>query len=621
MSEPHTHAAPPAGARPAPVRRGRAAASARVISRRHRAAVPPAAAVGAERRRLLRLAVIPAALVAAVGVAVVGYLLRALGPASAGGTGVPWGVLAGALLLTGALVAGAAVAAGSEAHHRSARLTALRRRNAEGRVELQALVRRARRGERVPAPVRPSLPAVPDGDGLELLARELSDARHAAETAVAELAALARGGAGGDEEKLEVFVSLARRLQSLVQQEIEQLDELENDVEDPDLLKMLFHVDHLATRTRRHAENLAVLGGAVSRRQWSRPVCMTEVLRSAIAEVEHYTRVKLVPPIEGTLHGHAVADVIHLLAELVENATACSPAGTQVLLRAQHVAAGLAVEVEDRGVGMPAAEQNRLNALLAGAGPDGPGVPPRDGRIGMYVVAALARRHNIVVQLQSNIYGGVQAVLVLPHELLGSEPAARVPAGHADPGAAAGAAARPPLAAEPPPVQAPRPAEPAAPPPPVSPVSGAAAPVSPPSVASPSGTPAAGTPPAGTPAPAAPMPVIPMPPEPEPAGAAAPAPGPAAAPADAASSRGGGHPEPVGPEPASARTPAAGTPVPPAGEAGRPALPRRRRRPAAPERRQVPPAGPPAREDEAGHDPDLMAAFRRGAALAEGIER
>ncbi|MBM7092791.1 ATP-binding protein, partial [Streptomyces sp. S12] len=112
------------------------------------------------------------------------------------------------------------------------------------------------------------------------------------------------------------------------------LDELENEIEDPDLLKGLFHVDHLATRIRRHAENLAVLGGAVSRRQWSNPVSMTEVLRSAIAEVEQYSRVKLVPPIDGTLRGHAVADVIHLLAELVENATVFSAPHTQVLLRA-----------------------------------------------------------------------------------------------------------------------------------------------------------------------------------------------------------------------------------------------------------------------------------------------
>lgn len=172
----------------------------------------------------------------------------------------------------------------------------------------------------------------------------------------------------------------------------------------------------------RHAENLAVLGGAISRRQWSNPVTMTEVLRSSIAEVEQYPRVKLVPPIDGTLRGHAVADVIHLLAELVENATLFSAPHTTVLLRAQYVTAGLAIEVEDRGLGMPVTEQNKMNALLAD--PDQVNVAHllQDGRIGLFVVSALARRHGIAVRLQSNIYGGVQAVLVLPQGLLGADP-------------------------------------------------------------------------------------------------------------------------------------------------------------------------------------------------------
>lgn len=226
----------------------------------------------------------------------------------------------------------------------------------------------------------------------------------------------------GSEQKLEVFVNLARRLQSLVHREISILDELENEIEDPDLLKGLFHVDHLATRIRRHAENLAVLGGAVSRRQWSNPVSMTEVLRSAIAEVEQYSRVKLVPPIDGELRGHAVADVIHLLAELVENATVFSAPHTQVLLRANLVTSGLAVEVEDRGLGMPVGEQSKMNALLAD--PDQVNVASllADGRIGLFVVSQLARRHGIHVRLQTNIYGGVQAVLVVPQGLLGTAP-------------------------------------------------------------------------------------------------------------------------------------------------------------------------------------------------------
>jgi signal transduction histidine kinase len=219
---------------------------------------------------------------------------------------------------------------------------------------------------------------------------------------------------------VEIFVNLSRRLQSLVHREIQLLDGLENEVEDPDLLKGLFQVDHLATRIRRHAENLAVLGGSVSRRQWSRPVALTEVLRSAIAEVEHYSRVKLVPPIEGTVPGHAVASVIHLVAELIENATMFAPPHTQVLLRVQHVTAGVAIEVEDRGLGMQRTDLDRVNQLLLDSGSTDLDELLRDGRIGLYVVSVIARQHGIVVQLQPNIFGGIQAVTVLPRLLLGS---------------------------------------------------------------------------------------------------------------------------------------------------------------------------------------------------------
>ncbi|MCZ1003994.1 ATP-binding protein [Streptomyces mirabilis] len=273
-----------------------------------------------------------------------------------------------------------------------------------------------------PSTPKPRQRPKPDADEFELLAADLSRAHDGAVTAVVQAAQLS--SQAGSEQKVEVFVNLARRLQSLVHREISILDELENEIEDPDLLKGLFHVDHLATRIRRHAENLAVLGGAVSRRQWSNPVSMTEVLRSAIAEVEQYSRVKLVPPIDGTLRGHAVADVIHLLAELVENATVFSAPHTQVLLRVNLVTSGLAVEVEDRGLGMPLGEQNKMNALLTD--PDQVNVASllQDGRIGLFVVSQLARRHGIHVRLQTNIYGGVQAVLVVPQALLGAPPGA-----------------------------------------------------------------------------------------------------------------------------------------------------------------------------------------------------
>ncbi|MFF3483029.1 ATP-binding protein [Streptomyces sp. NPDC002701] len=367
------------------------------------------------RPQLLRLAVLPPLAVALSASAAVLFTVRTAG-ARPGPT--LWIVLAGAVAVALAAIVIATVAAERAARSVHDRVGSLRRTSARGQAELHTLVETLRRGDGPPAR-RPRGRPAPDADDFDLLADDLASAHDGAIAAVVQAAQLSSHA--GSEQKVEVFVNLARRLQSLVHREISILDELENQIEDPDLLKGLFHVDHLATRIRRHAENLAVLGGAVSRRQWSNPVSMTEVLRSATAEVEQYSRVKLVPPVDGTVRGHAVADVIHLLAELVENATVFSAPHTQVLLRANVVTSGLAVEVEDRGLGMPPAEQHKMNALLAD--PDQVNVASllQDGRIGLFVVSQLARRHGIAVRLQTNIYGGVQAVLVVPQALLGAE--------------------------------------------------------------------------------------------------------------------------------------------------------------------------------------------------------
>ncbi|WP_460071292.1 sensor histidine kinase [Streptomyces sp. YKOK-I1] len=393
--------------------------------RHGRPVAPRTAPVPAEthlRPQLLRLAVLPPTAVALSACAVVLFTVRSTGTRPGP---VLWAVLAGAVAVTGVGILVAAVAADRAARSVGDRVAALRRSSARGEADLRALVESLRRGE---APERRKSRGGPPGDAddFELLAADLARAHSGAVTAVVQASRLS--SQAGSEQKLEVFVNLARRLQSLVHREISILDELENEIEDPELLKGLFHVDHLATRIRRHAENLAVLGGAVSRRQWSNPVSMTEVLRSAIAEVEQYSRVKLVPPIDGELRGHAVADVIHLLAELVENATVFSAPHTQVLLRATLCTSGLAVEVEDRGLGLPVEEQARMNALLADPDQVNVGRLLADGRIGLYVVSQLARRHGIRVRLQSNIYGGVQAVLVVPQALLGGAAGAVVPA-------------------------------------------------------------------------------------------------------------------------------------------------------------------------------------------------
>ncbi|WP_432067823.1 sensor histidine kinase [Streptomyces sp. C10-9-1] len=550
------------------------------------------------RPQLLRAAVLPAVVATLSGAAAVTFVLQAASPEP---TFTLWFVLLGAASLAAAAVVSAAVGAERTAASLLARASALRRGAARGQAELRTAVDGLRRGEAPPA--RRAAGAAPrGGDEFDLLAHELGRSHQAALAAVVQASRLS--SSVGNEQKVEVFVNLARRLQSLVHREIQLLDELENEVEDPELLKGLFHVDHLATRIRRHAENLAVLGGAISRRQWSNPVTMTEVLRSAIAEVEQYPRVKLVPPIDGTLRGHAVADVIHLLAELVENATLFSAPHTQVLMRAQHVTAGLAVEVEDRGLGMPAEEQERMNALLTDPDQVNVGHLLQDGRIGLFVVSALARRHGIAVRLQSNIYGGVQAVLVLPQGLLGPDPTAAVSDG-ARATAAADAATAPPRLPQPPPAE-----------PPVDRFHGEhARGTGRTGGAGPHADPGHAGPPAGTaqPLPAQreparepgtgldPLPVRgDYPDRPSPAGAR---PGAAAPPAPMPSVP-AGHPEP-GP-----------TAAPVRGAEGRPRLPRRRSQEhLVPQLREAPAT---RREDEHTlHDPGLMAAFQRGIVLAE----
>ncbi|MFD5801155.1 sensor histidine kinase [Streptomyces sp. NPDC127020] len=546
------------------------------------------------RPQLLRLAVLPPVAVALSGCAVVLFTVRSTGIRPGP---VLWAVLAGAVSVTAAAVVIAAVAADRAARSVHERVGALRRGVARQEGDLRAVVEALRRGE--PPPRRKPRGGPPaDADDFELLAADLSRAHDGAVTAVVRAAQLS--SQAGSEQKLEVFVNLARRLQSLVHREISILDELENEIEDPDLLKGLFHVDHLATRIRRHAENLAVLGGAVSRRQWSNPVDMTEVLRSAIAEVEQYSRVRLVPPIDGTLRGHAVADVIHLLAELVENATLFSAPQTQVLMRASLVTSGLAVEVEDRGLGMPTAEQARMNALLAD--PDQVNVAHllADGRIGLFVVSQLAKRHGITVRLQTNIYGGVQAVLVVPQALLGTEPG-RLPGGTARPAEAA--------AAEPVPVPAPRQQ-----PPPMAPA---------PTVPAAPATPAAGPTPAvpAAVAPATTAPAVPRPARGRPAAEGEPLPLPVRGtrqnrPTPAAAVPG------VRPDERGVIAEHAATPPVPRhsavrGTMGKPQLPRRRAQEhLAPQLR----GGPAPRQEPeqyTGHDPGLMAAFQRGIGLAE----
>ena len=219
----------------------------------------------------------------------------------------------------------------------------------------------------------------------------------------------------------QVFVSLARRNQSLLQRQLRQLDELERKAADPSALADLFPLDHLTTRMRRHAEGLIILSGAVPGRAWSNPVPVIDVIRGAIAEVEDYKRVAVVTEAEDMVAGSAVADMIHLLAELIENATLFSPSGTRVEIRAERVGTGFAFEVEDRGLGIGRDELDVINERLAS---------PQDfdmanaDQLGLFVVGKLAARHAVRVSLRSSAYGGITAVAVVPHSMITGEPAA-----------------------------------------------------------------------------------------------------------------------------------------------------------------------------------------------------
>jgi signal transduction histidine kinase len=232
---------------------------------------------------------------------------------------------------------------------------------------------------------------------------------------VETLVSQAQGRAGTE----TMLLGLARRTQSLINRMIPKLDKLEREHQDSRLLKDIFAVDHLATRVRRHTENLLILGGSLPARRWGKPVPIYEVIRSAISETEDYSRVEAMPAPAVSLTGRAVADVSHLLAELIENGTSFSPPETKVSVSAEIVAKGrVALEVVDRGLGMSPAEYDRLNLLLAD--------PPKldmmnmgnTPRLGLLVVARLAKRHGLEVVLRRSPYGGTLAVVLLQSTLL-----------------------------------------------------------------------------------------------------------------------------------------------------------------------------------------------------------
>ena len=212
----------------------------------------------------------------------------------------------------------------------------------------------------------------------------------------------------------QVFRNLARRSQTLLHRQLALLDQMERSSTDPGTLEELFQLDHLTTRMRRHAEGLIILSGEAPGRGWHQPVPVVDVLRAAVAEVEDFTRVSVITRSGDAVIGSAVADVIHLLAELIENATTNSPASTEVTVRAERVANGVVVEVEDRGLGMSEEDMAAANQRLAN--------PPQfdladSERLGFFVIARLAARHEVRITLRSSPYGGLGAIVLLPHAI------------------------------------------------------------------------------------------------------------------------------------------------------------------------------------------------------------
>jgi len=218
-----------------------------------------------------------------------------------------------------------------------------------------------------------------------------------------------------------MFVNLSRRSQLLVDRLIRLIDGLEQGEQDPDRLSELFKLDHLATRMRRNDENLLVLAGADAGRRWTRPAPLVDVLRAATAEVEQYTRVKLGSIDDSVeISAAAVNDLVHLVAEILENATSFSSPRTDVVVDSRRVGDHVVIEIEDAGIGMSREQLAEFNERLA--------KPPVfdiavSRMMGLFVVGRLASRHGVKVMLRDASGGGVLAIVTLPAGVLhGDQP-------------------------------------------------------------------------------------------------------------------------------------------------------------------------------------------------------
>ncbi|NUK62043.1 sensor histidine kinase, partial [Streptomyces lunaelactis] len=278
-------------------------------------------------------------------------------------------------------------------------------------VRLPSVMRRLAAGEHVD--VETEAPRLDyDKDEIGQAGQALNTLQRAAVEAAVRQADMRRGVS-------EVFVNLARRNQVLLHRQLTLLDTMERRTEDTEELADLFRLDHLTTRMRRHAEGLVILSGAAPSRQWRKPIQLMDVVRAAVAEVEDYERIEVRRLPRIGVGGPAVADLTHLIAELLENATVFSPPHTAVQVHGERVANGFTLEIHDRGLGM--APDGLLDANLRLA--ETPEFELSDtDRLGLFVVSRLAQRQNVRVSLQPSPYGGTTAVVFIPAVLLTDAP-------------------------------------------------------------------------------------------------------------------------------------------------------------------------------------------------------
>jgi signal transduction histidine kinase len=279
--------------------------------------------------------------------------------------------------------------------------------------QMPSVLERLRKGDALPADVE--LDRLDHGsDEIGQVARAFNTAQQVAVAAAVE-EARTRAGAHA------VFLNIARRSQAIVHRQLQVLDDAEIAERDPDQLARLFQLDHLATRERRNAEKLIIMGGMRPRRRWRRPVALADIVRSAISESEDYTRIDVGQLQRTFVRGSVVGDLIHLLAELVDNASSFSPPKCPINVRIESVGSGVAVEIVDRGLGIEREDRERLNQMLAEPPEFGMRTLGTDSRVGLFVVATLAARHGIRVRLMESAWSGVQAIVVIPTSLLTAE--------------------------------------------------------------------------------------------------------------------------------------------------------------------------------------------------------